>query len=458
MCYYREMLDKMNMKKQKIYFVCVFAFVVCLMGCGKVDNINENKKNNEKVPTRQIVFDKNKLNNEVEDCSNLKISIDNFDDVSLECSDVIEYKVNYKADTSMKEYDSEFREMFHALFPDHELDENYLFSCGGSSKLKYDDNTGDLLQDYRKVKDIKDDIFSGKEGNVYYLYDETWNRGVEQWEPYVCLELGNPLGYGYAVFNKGKTVSLNGSKVYNDMLKKEAYPTLESYDPADYLEYVATYSPESKEKYQLADIEIAICDAVKFFEEYINNLPCPKDKNAKTVVLNVDVYRVNDTIYGYNMLTTKQYNGVLFDHMRAGDYQGYSGFDDYSSLLGNAFMVESNDVDIVYGYYQKENMTKKMKQSEIISLENAIRCVSEKMTKHVLFDVKKFELVYTQKYKKTKEGYIDIENMSAEVKLAWKITLENSNDGMTYICYMDAKDGENFRYCVIPTKWWEEEQ
>ena len=62
MCYYREMLDKMNMKKQKIYFVCVFAFVVCLMGCGKVDNINENIADIVDLNKFQLVVENKEIN------------------------------------------------------------------------------------------------------------------------------------------------------------------------------------------------------------------------------------------------------------------------------------------------------------------------------------------------------------------------------------------------------------
>lgn len=99
-----------------------------------------------------------------------------------------------------------------------------------------------------------------------------------------------------------------------------------------------------------------------------------------------------------------------------------------------------------------------MRCREIFSLESVIRYISKKMTKHVTFTVRKIELVYSQKDKKTKEGYVDIENRSARMKPAWKLTLENDNDELSYICYIDAVDGGNFRYCMTPTKWWKDDR
>ena len=82
-------------------------------------------------------------------------------------------------------------------------------------------------------------------------------------------------------------------------LKAERYATLDSYNPIDYLTYIATYAPDSKESYKLLDKEIPINEAVDFYEHYINGLPYPRDKNFKTVVISVEVYKVTDNVYGY---------------------------------------------------------------------------------------------------------------------------------------------------------------
>ncbi|MDE6761678.1 MAG: hypothetical protein K2J90_13545 [Lachnospiraceae bacterium] len=445
------------MKLIRVYILFV-ATVICFTGCAnKEDSAKKAVGAIEMTSLNHISASNEEVGKIIKSYPNFKISESLSIDVPLDVKEIFEYKANYSIDINMKDYDSEFMAMYEYLFPNHPFDDNYLFYYGGSSDMVYDDNTGELIEDYHKVKDWHDEIISGKEGKVNYLYDETWHRDITEWEPSVCLEIGNPIGYGYAIINKGRTVELSDSKIYDDMLQTDRYPILESYDPVDSLEYIATYSPDSTKQYKLADQKISICNAVNFFEKYINSLPFPKQKNAKTVVVDVDVYQVNKRTYGYNFLTTKEYQGIRFDHMRAAESNGYYGFDDYSSLLGSAFMVESKDVDILYGYYQSENMEEETNYQEIITLKSALKTVSEKLTDYVEFAVRKIELVYTQKYSKTEDGYIDNENMSAEITPAWKITLDNPNDNLTYICYINAVDGGNFRYCTTPTDWWEDD-
>lgn len=113
-------------------------------------------------------------------------------------------------------------------------------------------------------------------------------------------------------------------------------------------------------------------------------------------------------------------------------------------------MLESSGVDIVYGYYRLQTMESVSSYDSIISFEEAISKISEKLSDNVEFEVQRIDFVYTQKPNKTSEGYIDIENYSAIVEPAWKFTLYNPNDSLTYVCYVDAKDGENFRYYKTP--------
>ena len=443
------------MKKTTIYLTLSVIVLLCFTGCGGGKNHGtESRRQVDKTSAVDLHISDDKVIDTINSCSNLQASKELSVKLPSKKTSVYQYTADYNFDVDMKDYDSEFREMFRYLFPDHSMNENHLLYSGGSSKLEYDDETGELVQDYNKVKDWKDQILSGKEGRVYYIYDDTWNENMTEWKPSVCLELGNPIGYGYGTVNKGKTVALNGSKVENDDTHEKVYPGLDGYDPSAYLEYVASYSPDSTEKYQLEDRKIAVCDAVKFLEKYINSLPGAGDKTAKTVVTEVDVYRVTINIYGYNMITTKEYEGIPFDYMRAGEYEGRLGYDKYSSLIGNAFMVESKDVDIIDGFYLKENAVNRTNLSEIISLESAIKSVSSQMTEHIKFKVNEIELVYAQQFARTKNGYIDTEHSSAKITPAWKITLENTNDEMTYVCYLDAADGQNYRYAMIPTKWW----
>ncbi len=407
----------------------------------------ESTESIESIPIEIIALDENEIKDVLNEFPNFKASENIYIGIPKKTL-VYDYifTTTPEAEVDMKLYETAFQQMFAYLFPGHDLDEEYLIYRGGSSDIEYD-NEGNLIQDYNKVRDWYDKIMSGEEGGVIFIYDETWYMDMTEWKSPVCLVLSNPIGYGYAIMNKGKTVELTNAKVYDVDINSERYVVLDSYDPVDWLECVGTYSPESTESFQLLDKEIPINEAVAFFENYINNLPYPKESNVDTCVVEVDVLKVNENTYGYNFWTTKKYEGICFDHMRSGTQ--HSDFSEYVATGGYAFMLESDDIDVLYGYYQVQGMESVTPYTEIVSFESAAKAVSEHMTKSVEFDVERVELVYTQKPKKTALGYIDTENYSCEVTPAWKFTLYNANDEMAYVCYIDARNG-SFRFYKTP--------
>lgn len=433
--------------KAKVISVVSILLIMCFSGCSNSENAIDKTSDIQMITLSELSVNAESANDTLALYSNLKISENIYIDTPKNITQVYEYTSTVPLNVDMKKYYDDFKVMFEYLFPNHKLDENYLLYRGGSSDIEYNDD-GTRSRDYNKVKDWEEKILSGKEGCVNFLYDEAWYQDMIEWKSPVCLELGNPVGYGYTVINKGKTIELSESKLFDENLNTERYPTLNSYDPADWLEYVETYSRDSTQSFKLADKEMPINEAVDFFEKYINELPCPEDVNAKTVVIDVDVYEITENIYGYYFLTTKEYQGVKFDHMRSGTQ--HSKFDDYSATGGNAFMAESDDVDVVYGYYRLEENTLGKSYKDIVDFETAAQIISEKMTNSIVFDVQKIELVYTNKPSKTEEGFIDIVNPSSEIAPAWKFTLCNLNDTMLYVCYIDAIDGQNFRYYTSP--------
>lgn len=343
-------------------------------------------------------------------------------------------------------YYNDFLTLYEYLFPGRVVDNEYLLYDGGESKLCYDEN-GNRVQDLHKVEDWYDDLVAGKEGMVSFLYDENWYGEMVEWKSPVCLEIGTAVGYGYTIINKGKAVQISG-KVRNENRGYDVYPILESYDPADYFYKVASYSPKSTASYKLLDKEVPINEAVAFFEQYINNLPCPQESNLSTKVVAVDVLKLNNDAYGYYFLTTKDFYDVPFDYMRSGT--SHSSFD-YSFYTGNAFMVESSDIDVLYGYYRLQLIHSPKVCQTCISPAEAIGLVSKRMTQNIDFEVQSIELVYSMQYITTKEGYIDIESgYPCKDVPSWKLTLFNANDSLSYVCYVNAEDGGNFRYFASP--------
>ena len=343
----------------------------------------------------------------------------------------------------MQECDRQFRALFAYFFPDHTIYNEHLYYTGGSSKLIYNDD-GTIEQDYHLVSDWYDKLIAGDEGRVNYLYDETWKRNVDEWNGQVCLETGNPVGYGYFVMNKGKLVGKLGKTVYDEQLQADRYPLLSSFDPADRLTPIATYAPSSTESYPLLDKEMPIHEAVAFFEEYVNSTPYPEESNLETKVASVDVMKIGSDTYGYYFHTTACFRSVIYDYSLPGSRDPYDWT--YNQLGGYGFMLESNDVDVMYGYYRLTDIESATPLSSVITPVEAVAAISEAMSDYVPFVAQKLEFVYTQKSVLTEEGYVNTETYETEVVPAWKMTLYHSNDDLTYICYVNAADGKQFRY------------
>lgn len=109
-------------------------------------------------------------------------------------------------------------------------------------------------------------------------------------------------------------------------------------------------------------------------------------------------------------------------------------------------MLESNDVDVMYGYYRLTDIESATPLSSVITAVEAVTAISEAMSEYVPFVAQKLEFVYTQKLVLTEEGYVNTETYETEVVPAWKMTLYHSNDDLTYVCYVNAADGKQFRY------------
>ncbi|MDR0918823.1 MAG: hypothetical protein LBM93_06175 [Oscillospiraceae bacterium] len=441
--------------KHKIFTAICIILIVSLVGCGKNSDDNQSSDNtsgiydssaistsDNLIPIDILSLDKAAVIDIINSQSNFKTG-ENIDIQIPEKTPVLEFISRNSTTQNFENYYKEYKSMFEYLFPNHTLNENYLFYNGGSSKIEYDDN-GNKIQDFNKVKDKYEDLVSGKEGDVSLLYDETWLRDVTDWNSQVCFEMGTEIGAGYTVINKGKTVEICG-KI------GDFYPCLESYDPVDHLELVASYSPDSTESYKLSDKEIPINEAVDFFENYINNLPYPSNANLEISVIGVDVYKVNNNIFGYNFLTTGSYQGIAFEHLKNGTMTlNSANFGNYLTSGGNAFMVESNDVDILYGYYRVLTIENTKQYNKVINFETATEKISSNLSDKVIFDVQKTEFIYRRKLIKTAEGFVDVEGgYPNEVVPVWKFTLYNPNDGLIYLAYVDAKDGENFRYYTV---------
>ncbi len=361
-------------------------------------------------------------------------------------NEVYSYISNPSQEYNMEKYYNDFVDLFSYLFPNHKMNNDYFLYWGGSSRLEYN-NEGNITKNLNRVQDNYGKLINGDEGRVYFIYDESWFQDFSDWNSQVCLESGNPMGYGFITINKGMTIELGNIRNTDPATNKSIYPRLESFNPSEYLEKIGSYSPDSTESFKLSDKEMKIVDAVAVYEQYINSLPYPEEKNCNTVVRSVDVYKVTNDIYGFYFNTNKEYKGVQFDYMP--NETLHSEYDGYTTYWGFGFMVKSDDVDIVGAAYSLGNACDVEIYKDVIGLEYAANIIGNKMSNNVVFEVESVELVYTSVPKTDENGFIDVEDQSFSNTPSWKFTMKNPNDKLTYVAYVNAADGENFRYYKI---------
>lgn len=341
------------------------------------------------------------------------------------------------------QYKNDFEEVFKYLFPDREINPDYLQY---SKYLGYDHEKGCRIEDKGYVKD-KAILPDG----VEFTYNEMPERTAE-WNSPIYLELVSEIGGGAGDINKGETVYLAGKKDYDDWNQKvvssDTYNTLRLFYPGYYFENVGKYSPKSEKSFKLLDGEMKICDAVNFFENYINNIPISTglQRNVRTSVYNVIVLKIGDDTYGFYFNTRPQFQGVNYEPMVTGVMSKYS----YEPTGGDAFMIRSGDVDIINGFFGNKWTFDVSTCEKILPVETAIKNISDKLSDSVTFEVDTVEFVYVQQFVKDELGHIDINKYEAHITPAWRITAGNLNDNRIYMCYVDAKDGGNFRYYTTP--------
>lgn len=315
---------------------------------------------------------------------------------------------------------SGFKEMFAYYFPDRSFNEDHLYYVGKESYDEWDDS-GNQIKYCHKVKDDMDILKNNKSGSIWFEYDE----GRDKEDKSGCL-----------YFNCLPDLNIGG---VGQMDKRR-------YDLND-AKTVAVLPPDSTQSYMLEDKEISVSEAVRFFENTINNSPYPKNRNCELKVAAVKVLNMDNGKYCYNMLCSKDINGILteFSYGNRTSLQT-SKYETIVSSYG--YMMKSNEIEMFQACDPYIIMEDVKKYDGISSFENAVKLVSSKLTREVDFEVQRAELVYCQQLIKTAEGSPDIKGYPSRVMPVWKLTLFNPNDLHTYLCYVSA-DGTDFDYSVI---------
>ena len=350
------------------------------------------------------------------------------------------------------EYYDDFKEMFAYLFPNEKFNDDYFF-------YYYIPNEElNMEEDEFPIKNFKkyyDDAVSEKNVISYYFYSPYSgfvekvgsdyaildNRdSSEVTDRNIFLEFGPPIGNYLSNVNKGVLAEYyskeKGEK--NDYwLEVTGTVICEEY------ETVRSCTPDCTDKYRLLDgKEISVAEAVTFFENYMNDLPCPKNPVYDTKVTGVNVKKLGEDKYFFMFQITPTYAGVPLDWGRfrltsESELRTTTGF--YGT------MAVTDDIDSFVGYVRAGSITDEKVTDKLLPFDKAISKIEQSLTEQVSFEVLSADLVYEQM---TYYGPYDIplEEQKRETSPAWKVVIQNKNNNLVYTCYIDADTGDNFSY------------
>ncbi|MBQ9885334.1 MAG: hypothetical protein IJM37_00530 [Lachnospiraceae bacterium] len=420
-----------------ILFICIFAIPACdSSNTNKIENatgnINENttekddKKENIQLTNVHTVFDN--LNTSIQslkangyknlDLSNAVIHFPNI-------TELYNIRLYQYSDAGFDEIVENIKKMVETYFPNHKYSNDNLYYWGEPLN-----NNADYQ--WPKVFEIKDKIIN--DGIRYGFIYESDAHGRTENDAYL-MALPQTLSGTY-IKGVGKSITSGDYEHLNPWFPTGEYEFVERHRIGNL--------PEKS--YLLYDREMSLAEAVDYAVDFFDNkyIPALTIPQIKTELEAIEVRRFED-IYGYRLLLKNTYDGIAFDYkLDLGNVSGVSDGKEYMEQINEAFMAVSDDIDF---WYMGQCFAKVEKEgsaiSDIISLEDAVKLFSEKLTDNVKFNVESVELVYCP---------LNSENEERETtaSAAWKMTAQNPNDGKYYIVYADAVSGE-LRYYTRTT-------
>ncbi|GHV05420.1 hypothetical protein FACS1894217_02260 [Clostridia bacterium] len=430
------------MKTTRVLLLIMLVGVM-LVGCNATDKPLPYKSE----PLQNLSVSIDEIKDYIKKINNFNVSADIRIDLPKGTETYYDLELAYSDEGDFKRFYDESVPFIKYVLGEDKFDENALYFIGTDSEYQIEDfeDGYTIVGPPEKVSDHYETLVNNPE----YCYAIEYNTEFlvdESSDSYEYFSFIKPIGISYLRFNKGETADLLGR--YADTGKRR---NLGSWLPILTESVVGAYLPDSDAEFALADGKTSIKSAVEVCENFLKSLPYPKNPVFTPKVANVNVFPINDD-FGFMLNVTKAYNDIPFDYYTP---SRTTDFLQYSPTVWEVYMCNSTDVDVMYSLPNGQIVTNSTEQKDVVTLKSALEIISKKLSQTVQFDVKKIELLYCETaHPDSGSEYKDMKQLA---KLAWKVTLYNVNDDRTYVTYIDAKDGENFRYYIVIPEPTEEE-
>lgn len=411
------------MKKKSIIFILllVSVFIVGYISFNLFNNkTDKSVQDNNTVKNNKIEYigidelknggyDSNKIKeykyNNISYDNNLSVIIPSVDKINeISVKGVYPYK-NIKDPVEL--VDEEIKFIKHYIGTDY--DEKYLYDMSG---LEYKEMIEKIKEGTYFDKDNKE-----MPGLTYYIEDES--------KPYKYAHVY--AGFNIIWFDKGEIYSLEKDN--------------KSAEPENVFEVIKEYELDGNidDEYQLKDGTATIRKAIERTEKYFNEeLPYETNKEVKMKVCHVKVLKVSDDLNILQFYLAREYQGIPFEY--GGTVWDTDSDDKYSKDRAIAYMINTDDMDVYCGTYDGNTDRVEAKDNlieNIVSPEEALNIVSDKIGNNSSYTITKIEVIYRLK--------IINDTLSEGTEHTgipcYKITGINSNDSKETYFYVEMKNG-----------------
>lgn len=202
-----------------------------------------------------------------------------------------------------------------------------------------------------------------------------------------------------------------------------------------------TSETDLSETYPLCGNEVSIAEALDFAQKTMESgtIPYICAEGCKTQPINVEIFKFDETHYGYNFKFQLTYNNVPIDASKAA---GYSN-EDLTDIKGyicqtyiELFTFTGDTIDWIWTTPLSGECVEKEECDKLITYEEACAILSKELSPDFVFDVESAELNYSLKI--VRQG----ENSGNYIIPTWRfrvIDLSGFNDFSVLYIYINAE-------------------
>ncbi len=315
----------------------------------------------------------------------------------------------------------------------------------GLYKLKIERNTEandrTFLENYQIMDEIMNQFYGEDFDKSYITVDFYVDDDVEEVNfndiEKVCLDDNYNKVYdaGFIFGDDGKFMVQMTEELTNVWFCRHGFSSVLPDTCRSIYRYVTCIRPVEDVDVNLKDGTFKLSELEEQVLDYLQyDFPLPHDEDisfgiAEAMILDNEAYD------GVRFVIRRIYKGIPFEYGSTGASGEY--IDDYDHDTASLVYAESGYIDTLAGFGYIDAEVVEMEQiSQIITLEDALGLLSDKIGDNSVYDVYGVELVYRGATDKTDKSADDIYTPR------WKVTTINQNDDKYTLFYIDVVTGE----------------